>query len=709
MPIVRKRHIKGINLDPVDLTLEPLNKEGDLALDSSDGSLNYRKIENTTIEVNENSADNTLDFDNSNSIVKVGDIVEYAAQDYLVTTATTTGISLDNLTITTDTTVNIIQKESTKTLLDSTGSQVLSNKTLDTSSTIKYENLAIGAAIDPLQKGMTDVDNVADALDAIRVLIEEQNEASEIDYTIKIGTGDNWDSFIDEEITTVDLALDELASRVTANEGSITSDQQALQDHLNNTTGAHAASAISYDASTSGIQKEDPLNPGSFINVDQVQDALDSLKENVDTRALADMGTITNASIETPSRLDVKQSTEADLVDYAAGTGIYSGDGPASNGQIVFATDNKKMFQVLDGALEPIGGGGGATQFEVNQSTHDFSLGDGIYHDSVSDSWVKAQADDADTLATYVVIQVVDENNFVAADFGRIEATAHGFTVGEFYYLSETVAGQPTTTLPTIFSNPLFYVESTNVLQVKVYRPEEVEAVDTISILAAEDVSANDALYVNAIGTVGPLNADDDLKIEFIGFAKNAATAGNPVEIITSGKLAGFTGLTPADFVYADPTMPGKLVQTEPTADNVYIVIAGKAISATEILINPDLGATTEFNAAVVDDITIANNQIVAQSLTGVAFDSTEHRAVILSYSILRSIDGIESSQVGQLRLAYRASSWSLSDDFSGDDAGVTFTITSAGQVQYTSTNLVGTIYSGSLKVIVSEYLPYRN
>ena len=607
MPIVRKRHIKGINLDPVDLTLEPLNREGDLALDSSDGKLKYR------------------------------------------------------------------DGSATRTVVNTDEAQTFSNKTLDTSSTVEYDNTTSGLM----------ATTVKEALDELKAGLEAQNEASEIAYSPANGA-----SWVDPDPDNAKDALDQLASRVTTNEGDIVLNIQALQDHLNNTTGAHAASAISSVAS------------GNLTATD-VQAALDELQSDVDTRALADMGTITNASIETPSRLDVKQSTEADLVDYAAGTGIYSGDGPASNGQIVFATNTKKMFQVLDGALEPIGGGGGATQFEVNQSTHGFSLGDGIYHNGTS--WQAGLADDADTLATYVVIQVVDANNFVAADFGRIEATAHGFTVGEFYYLSETVAGQPTTTLPTIFSNPLFYVESDNILQIKVYRPEEVETVDTISLVAAENVVTNDALYVNASGLVGPLDADDDTKIEFIGFAKNSATAGNAVEVVTSGKLAGFTGLTPADFVYADPTMPGKLVQTEPTADNVYIVIAGKAISATEILINPDLGATTEFNAAVVDDITIANNQTVAQSLSGVSFDSAEHRAVILSYSILRSIDGTESSQVGQLRLAYRASSWSLSDDFSGDDTGVTFTITNTGQVQYTSTNLVGTVYSGSLKVIVSE------
>lgn len=58
--------------------------------------------------------------------------------------------------------------------------------------------------------------------------------------------------------------------------------------------------------------------------------------------------TISGASIQIPSRLDVKQDTKANLITYA---------GSASNGQLVFATDEKKMYQVVDNALVSVGGG----------------------------------------------------------------------------------------------------------------------------------------------------------------------------------------------------------------------------------------------------------------------------------------------------------------------------------------------------------------
>jgi len=72
--------------------------------------------------------------------------------------------------------------------------------------------------------------------------------------------------------------------------------------------------------------------------------ALAELQGDIDTRALSIGG-----SIQSPVRLDVKKDTKANLVTYAA---------TAANGQLVFATDSKEMFQVLDGALVSVGSGG---------------------------------------------------------------------------------------------------------------------------------------------------------------------------------------------------------------------------------------------------------------------------------------------------------------------------------------------------------------
>jgi len=507
MTIKRKRFTLGVELSPADLTAEDLSREGELAYDSSDDRLKYRNA------------------------------------------------------------------SATKEVIDSDSAQALENKTIDATAATGNNSLSADSAdivYDDTNEAVSSLGtNVQAALDAVKVALDNQNDANEISY-------DNSTSGL--VATNVQAAIDEVEERLDTAESNISSNASGLSDHLADATDAHTASAITNV-------------PSGNLAATDVQTALDELQSDIDTRVV-DGGTFTSGSVITPTQLDVKQDTEANLVTYAS---------TASDGQIVFATDSQKMFQIIDNELQPIGGGG-STQFEIEQVGHGFSVGDGIYHNGTS--FVQAQADDAATLAYQVVIEVLDADNFIAADFGRVEVSSHGFTIGEYYFLSDSVAGQPTTTEPSTFSNPLFYVETADILQIKCLRPEQVGA-DTnlddlsdvsvstasegdvikydgavwqaekqdelvISLVAAETIAARDALYITASGEVGLVDVDDDDKIEFIGFAREAASVSASVEIVTAGKLGGFSGLTAGEFVYIDPVNPGKLGQPEPTQSNVY-------------------------------------------------------------------------------------------------------------------------------------------
>ena len=79
----------------------------------------------------------------------------------------------------------------------------------------------------------------------------------------------------------------------------------------------------------------------------------------------------------------------------------------------------------------------------------------------------------------------------------------------------------------------------------------------------------------------------------------------------------------------------------------------------------------------------------------------------MIDYSIYRQTDTASSAlaQAGQLRGVYnsQAGTFYIADDFIGQNAGVTFSITIAGQIQYTSTDIAGLNYAGTLKYNVRK------
>jgi hypothetical protein len=97
---------------------------------------------------------------------------------------------------------------------------------------------------------------------------------------------------------------------------------------------------------------------------------------------------------------------------------------------------------------------------------------------------------------------------------------------------------------------------------------------------------------------------------------------------------------------------------------------------------------------------TIANNQGAAANVTGLSFNSASYKAAHIFVRIQRKTDSSENVSVGVLKAMYRAATttWEILDELGGDFTGVTFSITSGGQVQYTSTNQSGSNYTGTMK-----------
>lgn len=144
-------------------------------------------------------------------------------------------------------------------------------------------------------------------------------------------------------------------------------------DSLNATADIADASATQAGKVSTGAQSfagQKTFVSGADVNGDQV--VTENATQTVDAK------TITNASIETPTRSDVKQDTRANLDTYAL---------TATNGQFVFATDTKEMLQIVDNALVPVGGGaGGSLDFFYNEDFNAIDLADIL----VTGTWTKA-------------------------------------------------------------------------------------------------------------------------------------------------------------------------------------------------------------------------------------------------------------------------------------------------------------------------------
>jgi hypothetical protein len=93
----------------------------------------------------------------------------------------------------------------------------------------------------------------------------------------------------------------------------------------------------------------------------------------------------------------------------------------------------------------------------------------------------------------------------------------------------------------------------------------------------------------------------------------------------------------------------------------------------------------------------LVDNQTTAAPIEGLKFDPLKNQQIFIDYIIQRITGSSELIETGILAIVYKpkAATWSVSKLVTGvpDNAGITFSITSSGQLQYTSTDMAGTVY----------------
>lgn len=97
----------------------------------------------------------------------------------------------------------------------------------------------------------------------------------------------------------------------------------------------------------------------------------------------------------------------------------------------------------------------------------------------------------------------------------------------------------------------------------------------------------------------------------------------------------------------------------------------------------------------------LANNT-AAQSIPSLSFDSADHQAAVIPYSVHRQTATQNVQEMGLLLLSYDIAdaAWRLEKTvFGHDNAGCTFTVTAGGQIQVGTSDLTGASYAGQCRV----------
>lgn len=144
------------------------------------------------------------------------------------------------------------------------------------------------------------------------------------------------------------------------------------------------------------------------------------------------------------------------------------------------------------------------------------------------------------------------------------------------------------------------------------------------------------------------------------------------------------------------------------SASSVLIVLAPNEVAYLRVLSTGSQSWTVHSHLDLTKvTTTIANNQSSAASVTGFVIDGSRFRSFTARYWVYRTTASNEIVESGTISGAYKttANSWQISIGNISGEAGVDFTMTSGGQLQYTSSNLAGASYSGNIKWQILDLL----
>lgn len=224
-------------------------------------------------------------------------------------------------------------------------------------------------------------------------------------------------------------------------------------------------------------------------------------------------------------------------------------------------------------------------------------------------------------------------------------------------------------------------------------------AQDAVGTILA-DSSSIDFSYLDGTpsisATVLPAGVDHD---SLLNYAANDHVDHSTVSISTAADsgLAGGGDITATRSLSVDITGTTALAATPDNADELLVwdvsTSARKKVTIAELLAGVAVGSAGDIEET---SFAVANSQAVAANVTGFAFSNSVVRSfkALISIQVDATLDLWETIELIGIN---KAGVFDMAQSGIGDDTGVVLTITSGGQVQYTSATYAGFV-SGAIK-----------
>jgi hypothetical protein len=126
----------------------------------------------------------------------------------------------------------------------------------------------------------------------------------------------------------------------------------------------------------------------------------------------------------------------------------------------------------------------------------------------------------------------------------------------------------------------------------------------------------------------------------------------------------------------------------------------GETVERFAIEVADSLSTISNPQDVLLTSVNLTNNQTSPANINGLRFSKTEVLSATMVCQVYITTSDEELQEQFNIILNYKpvADEFSLAVTSTGDESGITFSVTSTGQVQYTSTNIAGTDYSGVIK-----------